>query len=192
MGGEGARVSRLMAKVGLAPSIVSPRRRGSINSSAPGGPQGSEHLDPRLRGDTKRFSTTRQTTKAARQCGGFQVRFIFSPSLSELATGPVSQTGPQRQLGVGVGARVCGPKGSFNRLAIGTSGASSPVSPHPPLNPLPGREGEISTPRPAIPNSGHPMAAVWPANACPAMRPPPPAASPDRSPPAAPPGDCLR
>ena len=48
------------------------------------------------------------------------------PPLQELATGPVSQTGPQRQPGVGVGARVCGPKASFNRLAIGTSGRIEP------------------------------------------------------------------
>ena len=69
------------------------------------------------------------------------------PPLQELATGPVSQTGPQRQPGVGVGAGVCGPKDSLNRLAIGTSEASSPLSPHPPLDPLPGREGEILTSR---------------------------------------------
>jgi len=68
---------------------------------------------------------------------------LSPPPFQELATGPVAQTGPQRQPGVGVGARVCGLRDSFNRLAIGTSGVSSTLSPHPPLDPLPGREGEI-------------------------------------------------
>jgi len=47
--------SRQLKRPAWTPHSVSPRRRGSINSGVSASTQGSEHLDPRLRGDTKSF-----------------------------------------------------------------------------------------------------------------------------------------
>jgi len=66
------------------------------------------------------------------------VRFI-SPPFKSWRPAPVSRTGPQRQLGVGVGARVRGPRTPSTALQVGLRGHRAPSVPTHPL--IPSLEG---------------------------------------------------